>query len=216
MTKSLDSPLWVLLHAERASLAEDLADLKDEQWRYGTLCGQWDVEEVVAHLITSASLNQWRWVRSMLGARFRVDVHNQRRLADHRGSTPAETLVQFNAIINSTTAPSSHTVAYLSEVVVHSQDIRIPLGLTRTPDVDALTPVAEFFAQRNFAVPSKTIAAGLRFRANDGPFATSSGSLVTGSTLALVMCMAGRSVYVDQLDGPGVPTLRERVHGSAI
>ena len=93
-----------MVHAERTSLAEDLSGLDAAQWRHGTLCGQWDVEEVVAHLTAAASLNQWRWVRSMLGARFRVDVHNQRRLVEHRGSTPAETLDQFRAIIGSTTA----------------------------------------------------------------------------------------------------------------
>ena len=151
----------------------------------------------------------------MLGARFRVDVHNQRRMVEHRGSTPAETLDRFHAIIDSTTAPSGHTPAYLGEVVVHAQDIRQPLGLPRTPDVDALTPVAEFFARRDFAVASRTTVVGLQLRADDGPFATSTGPLVTGSTLALVMSMAGRAPYIDQLDGPGVPTLRARVHCTA-
>jgi uncharacterized protein (TIGR03083 family) len=215
MTRSRDDHLWSLAHAERTALAEDLSGLDAEQWRHGTLCGHWDVEEVVAHLTAAASLNQWRWVRSMLGARFRVDVHNQRRLVEHRGSTPAETLDQFHAIIDSTTAPSGHTPAYLGEVVVHAQDIRHPLGLSRTPDVDALTPVADFFARRDFTVSSRTTVAGLRLRADDGPFATSTGPLVTGSTLALVMSMAGRAPYVDQLDGPGVPTLRARVKGTA-
>ena len=215
MARSRDDHLWALAHAERTALAEDLSGLNAEQWRHATLCGQWDVEEVVAHLTAAASLNQWRWVRSMLGARFRVDVHNQRRLVEHRGSTPAETLDRFRAIIGSTTAPSGHTPAYLGEVVVHAQDIRQPLGLPRTPHVDALTPVADFFARRNFAVASRTAVAGLQLRADDGPFATGTGPLVTGSTLALVMSMAGRAPYVDQLDGPGVPTLRTRVHGSA-
>jgi uncharacterized protein (TIGR03083 family) len=211
MARSRDDHLWALAHAERTALAEDLSGLSDDQWRHSTLCGQWDVEDVVAHLTAAASLNQWRWVRSMLGARFRPDVHNQRRLAEHRGSTPAETLELFRAVIGSTTAPSGHTPAYLGEVVVHAQDIRQPLGLPRTPDVDALTPVADFFARRNFTVPSRTTVAGLQLRADDGPFATSTGPLVTGSTLALMMSMAGRAAYVDQLDGPGVPTLRARI-----
>ena len=150
----------------------------------------------------------------MLAARFRPDVHNQRRLAEHRGSAPAETLDRFRAVINSTTAPSSHTPAYLGEVVVHAQDIRQPLGLARTPSVDALTPVAEFFARRDFAVPSRTRVAGLQLRADDGPLAAGTGPLVTGSTLALVMSMAGRRPYVAELDGPGVPTLRSRLHES--
>ena len=214
MARSRDDHLWALAHAERTALAEDLSGLNAEQWRHGTLCGQWDVEEVVAHLTAAASLNQWRWVRSMLGARFRVDVHNQRRLVEHLGSTPAETLDRFRAVIGSTTAPSGHTPAYLGEVVVHAQDIRQPLGLPRTPDVAALTPVADFFARRNFAVASRTAVAGLQLRADDGPFATGTGPLVTGSTLALVMSMAGRAPYLDQLDGPGVPTLRARVDGT--
>jgi uncharacterized protein (TIGR03083 family) len=215
MASAADAELWALVHAERRALAEDLSGLSAEQWRLGTLCGSWDVEDVVAHLTAAASLDRWGWVRSMLGARLRVDVHNQRRMAEHRGGTPAGTLDRFRAVIDSTTAPSGHLPAYLGEVVVHAQDIRQPLGLPRTPGVDALTPVAGFFARRNFAVPSRTAAAGLLLVADDGPFATGAGPLVSGSTLALVMGMAGRAPYVDQLDGPGAPTLRARVHGDA-
>jgi uncharacterized protein (TIGR03083 family) len=207
--------LWELAHAERAALAEDLAGLGAKEWRQDTLCGDWDVEQVVAHLTAAASLNQWRWLRSMLGARFRPAVHNERRLAEHRGSTPAETLDLFRAVISSTTAPSSHTPAYLGEVVVHAQDIRQPLGLARTPGVDALTPVAGFFARRDFTVASRTRVAGLRLQADDGPFAAGTGPLVTGSTLALVMSMAGRVPYLAGLDGPGVPALRSRLQAAA-
>src|SRR3984893_8453594 len=71
--------LWALAHAERAALAEDLAGLGAEQWRHDTLCGNWDVEQVVAHLTAAASLNQRQWLRSMLGARFRPDVPKQQR-----------------------------------------------------------------------------------------------------------------------------------------
>jgi uncharacterized protein (TIGR03083 family) len=212
MASLQDNHLWALAHVERAALAKDLSSLDTSQWRHSTLCGEWDVEDVVAHLTAAASLNQWRWVRSILGAHFRVALHNQRRMVEHRGSTPAETLRQFRSIIGSTTAQSGHTAAYLGEVVVHAQDIRQPLGLPRVPAVDALTPVADFFARRDFAVKSRTTVAGLQLRADDGPFAAGTGPLITGSTLALVMSMAGRTAYVDQLDGPGVAMLRSRVY----
>ena len=94
---------------------------------------------------------------------------------------------------------------------MHAQDIRRPLGLARAPSVDALTPVANFFAGRNFTVASRTQVAGLQLKADDGPFAAGAGPLVTGSTLALVMGMAGRVSYLAELDGPGVPTLRSRL-----
>ena len=112
-------------------------------------------------------------------------------------------------------APSRHTPAYLGEIVVHAQDIRRPLGLTATPSLDALTPVADFFARRNFAVPSHTHAADLQLRADDGPLATGNGPLVSGSTLALVMGMAGRVAYLAELAGPGVQTLRSRLQAAA-
>ncbi len=214
MAETQHDHLWALAHAERAALAQDLSGLSAEQWRHGTLCGRWDVEEVVAHLTAAASLNRWKWLRSMLGARLRPAVHNQRRLVEHRGSTPAETLDRFRAVITSNTAPSGHIPAYLGEVVVHAQDIRHPLGLMRTPSVDALTPVAGFFARRDFAVASRTRVADLQLQADDGPFRAGSGSLVTGSTLALVMSMAGRAPYVDELDGPGVQLLRSRVQAT--
>ncbi|WP_461170811.1 maleylpyruvate isomerase family mycothiol-dependent enzyme [Arthrobacter sp. Z1-15] len=203
--------LWTLVRAERARLAEDLADLADEQWQHGSLCGQWTVEQVVAHLTAAASMNQRQWLQSMIGSRFRPEVHNQRRLTEHLGRTPAQTLARFRGIIDSTTAPSSHTAAYLGEVVVHAQDIRRPLGLRQTPTVEALVPVAEFFAARDFTVPSRTTADGLQLRATDGRFTAGYGLLVTGTTLALVMSMAGRAAYLDQLAGPGAATLRARV-----
>lgn len=210
-TARTDEQLWALARTERAALADDLAHLTPEQWRHPTLCGDWDVEDVVAHLTAAASTGRWRWLRSMVGARFRPDVHNRRRLDEHRGRTPAETLDRFRAVVGSTTAPSGHTPAYLGEVVVHAQDVRRPLGLTRTPDVAALTPVAEFFAHRDFTVDSRKHVAGLGLRADDGEFRTGDGPLVSGSTLALVMAMAGRAAYVDDLDGPGVPVLRGRL-----
>ncbi|OLL74216.1 hypothetical protein Ae168Ps1_2604 [Pseudonocardia sp. Ae168_Ps1] len=80
--------LWAAIHAERAALAEDLGDLTDEQWATPSLCGRWTVEEVVAHLTAAANTGTFRWVRSMLAARFDDGVHNDRRLAEHRGVTP--------------------------------------------------------------------------------------------------------------------------------
>ncbi|MFG1796460.1 maleylpyruvate isomerase family mycothiol-dependent enzyme [Nocardia sp. NPDC049149] len=203
--------LWALAHAERAVLADDLADLDDEQWGRPSLCGDWVVEEVVAHLTAGASIGRLRWLSSVLAARFDFDRHNNRQLAEYRGATPAETLDRFRTIIASTTAPSGHTAAWLGEVVVHAQDIRRPLGLSRTPSTEAATEVARFFAARNFTVPSRNTVEGLRLTATDGPFTTGTGPLVTGTTIALTMAMAGRFAYCDDLSGPGVPTLRSRM-----
>lgn len=211
MTKPQDAPLWTLIHGERAALAEDLAVLTPEQWQYGSLCEQWNIEHVLAHLTAAASVGQWQWMRSMIGARFRPAVHNQRRLSEHLGATPGETLEMFRAVINSSIAPSSHTSAYLGEVLVHAEDIRHALGLSHTPSMDALMPVADFFASRDFAIPSRRNVAGLHLKADDGLFTAGAGPLVEGPTLSLVMVMAGRRAHLDKLSGPGVQILRSRL-----
>jgi uncharacterized protein (TIGR03083 family) len=202
--------LWAQVHAQRAALAEDLAPLSDDQWAQRSLCGEWVVEDVVAHLTAAASTGRLRWLVSIVGARFDADLHNQRRLAEQRGATPAETLDRFRTIITSTTAPTGHTAAWLGEVIVHGQDIRRPLGLPYSPPVDTVTEVARFFASRDFTVAGRTKSKGLRLEATDGPFATGEGPLVSGTTLALTMALAGRSVYCDDLTGPGAPILRTR------
>jgi uncharacterized protein (TIGR03083 family) len=201
---------WSLVHEERAALADDLAGLDREQWQRSTLCRDWVVEDVVAHLTAGASVGRVRWLASILAARFDPDLHNQRRLAEHRGRTPSETLDRFRQAVTSTTAPTGHTAAWLGEVVVHGQDIRRVLGLERTPSVEAVTEVARFYAQRDFTVAGHSAIAGLRLEATDGPFRAGDGLLVSGTTLALTMAMAGRRVYCADLTGPGLPTLERR------
>jgi uncharacterized protein (TIGR03083 family) len=205
--RAIREDLWSAAHAERAALADDLAGLDDAQWAQPSLCGRWVVEEVVAHLTAAASIGPMRWFASVLGARFDFDVHNNRRLAEHRGATSAETLERFRGVVSSTISPLGPTAAFLGEVIVHAQDIRRPLGLPRTPSVNVVTPVAEFYARRDFAVRSHSAIKGLRLEATDGPFATGSGPLVSGTTLALTMAMAGRGAYCDDLEGPGVAEL---------
>jgi uncharacterized protein (TIGR03083 family) len=199
---------WDRAHVERAALADDLAQLTDEQWASPSLCVGWSVEDVVAHMTASASIGPAHWFASVLGARFDFDLHNQRRLVEHRGVTPAETLARFRRIITSTKSAPGPAAAWLGEVVVHSEDLRRPLGISRTVPIETLTIVADFYARRNLAVPSHTRAAGLRIEATDGPFAAGAGPLARGRTLALVMAMAGRALFCDELTGPGVETLR--------
>lgn len=206
--------LWPMIHAARRSLADDLTGLSDDEWRRQSLCAGWTVEQVLAHLTAGASIGRWRWVVSILAAGFRPELHNERRLREHLGPTPHHTLASFAGIIDAEVAPTSDTAAYLGEVMVHGEDIRRPLGIAGAADVRPWTAVAQFYARRDFTVASRTLIAGLRLEADDGPFTAGQGSHVTGSTLALVMTMAGRPDYLGELDGPGRGILLERT-GSA-
>lgn len=202
--------LWGLVHTERAMLADDLADLGSDQWAQQSLCGEWTVEQVVAHLTAVAAVGPLRWIGSVLGARFDTDLHNARRLAEHLGTTPDETFARFRRVLTSTRAPLGPTEAWLGEVVVHAQDIRRPLGISHAPAIEATTEVARFYARKDFAVNSRTAADGLRLTATDSDFTAGAGPEVRGPTLSLTMAMAGRTDYSDDLIGPGAEILRTR------
>ena len=194
---------------ELAALVTDLSTLTPRQWRSTTLCSNWDVEEVVAHLGAAATTTRWGWIRSMVGARFDADVHNRRRLEEFRGATPEETLDRFRRI-DTITLPVKSSPAGLGEVIVHAEDIRRPLGLRHVPDTAGLVAVARFFATKDFAVNSKTLVKDLTLRATDADFLTGTGPEVRGPLLSLVMVMAGRPTFLADLTGDGVGELSGR------
>ncbi|MDP9951256.1 MULTISPECIES: maleylpyruvate isomerase family mycothiol-dependent enzyme [Streptomyces] len=202
--------IWPLIHAERAALAADLADLSADKWSTQSLCTELTVREVLAHITAGASLNAVRWMAGVIRCRYDFDKQVAMRLAEQLGATPAETLERFRRVVTSTTKPPLPALAMLGETVVHAEDIRRPLGMRRDHPTETITMVAEYYRGTDLVVPAKGRIDGLRLVADDGPFATGSGPVVSGSTLALIMAMTGRSAHLDDLQGDGVEYLRER------
>jgi uncharacterized protein (TIGR03083 family) len=202
--------IWPLIHAERAALAADLADLTDEQWATPSLCTGLSVREVLAHLTAAASLNPVQWLAGVIRCRFDFDKQVAMRLAEQLGTNAAETLERFRRVVTSTTKPPLPIMAMLGESIVHGEDIRRPLGIRRDYPITTVTRVAEYYQGSDQVVLAKGRIRGLRLVASDGPFTAGSGALVSGTTLALTMPMTGRTTYCDELEGDGVATLRER------
>src|SRR6516162_11888064 len=99
------SGIWSLVHAERAALAADLADLTDQQWATLSLRTGFTVRQVLAHLTAGASLNSVRWLAGVIRCRFDFDKQVAMRLAEQLGATPAETLARFRSVVTSTVNP---------------------------------------------------------------------------------------------------------------
>lgn len=205
------SDYWELIHAGRARIADMLDGLTPQQWHSRSLCAEWTIEQVAAHLTAAAGTGRWAWLRSITLAGFNADRHNARRLARHLGSTPQETGERFRRSVMLTIAPTKDYAAWLGEVIVHGQDIARPVGITLTPDPVAVREVATFFAAKDFAVNTHTAVKGLALEATDADFAAGSGPLVRGPLLSLVMAMAGRRDYCADLDGEGAVVLGRRI-----
>ena len=202
--------LWPLIHAERAALAADLATLTAAQWETPSLCAGLTVREVLAHMTVAGALGPWRWFAGVVRCRFDFDAQVTMRLREQLGDSPAETLARFRATVTSRTTPPLPRLAVLGEAVVHAEDIRRPLGLSRAYPEPVPTRVAAYYAGTDQVVVARRRVRGLRLAATDGPFAAGSGPLVSGPTLALIMAMTGRGAFCADLTGPGAAVLRDR------
>ncbi|GGQ55967.1 hypothetical protein GCM10010250_30300 [Streptomyces althioticus] len=210
MTTLPDRTVWSMIRAERAALADDLEGLTAGQWATPSLCDGLTVREVLAHLTAGASLNTVRWFAGVVRCRFDFDRQVAMRLAEQLGSGPADTLDRFRRVVPSTTRPPLPALAMLGETVVHGEDIRRPLGIRRDYPVETVTAVAEYYRGTDLVVVAKGRIGGLKLVADDGPFSTGDGALVSGRAVDLVMAMTGRAACCDELDGDGVGILRGR------
>lgn len=206
-----------LLATEHAALVEDLRTLTDDQWAAPSLCAEWTVHQVVAHLGAVLTGGWAGWAAAMIRARLRPAVYNRIRIARFIGEDPPETLARFAAIgadDGPALRPATRRPApWLGELIVHSQDIRRPLGLASSPRRESLLVVADFFASRDYTVRSRSQVAGLRLRATDADFIHGDPGRpeISGPLAALVMVMAGRPAYAEDLAGDGLEELRLRL-----
>ncbi|WP_238009556.1 maleylpyruvate isomerase family mycothiol-dependent enzyme [Dactylosporangium sp. AC04546] len=205
-----DDTTWARIFAERAELADDLAEVGAERFATPSLCAGLSVREVLAHLTAGASLNGWRWLAGVIRCRFDFDRQVRMRLDEQLGADADETLRRFRGVVTSRTMPWLPRPAMLGETIVHGEDIRRPLGIVRAYPIETLTQLAGYYCRSDQVVLAKGRIRGLRLAATDGPFATGDGPLVSGPTLALTMAMTGRGTYCDDLTGDGVALLRER------
>jgi uncharacterized protein (TIGR03083 family) len=201
---------WDAIHRERAALAADLAPLTDAQWQTKSLCGDWTVEQALAHMTAAASTNPGKWFVNFAGSGFRFNTMVNKDIARLTEGGPAQTLARFRAVENANGHPPGPTDTWLGETLVHAEDIRRPLGIAHEYDAQALTQAAEFYTKSNLLIGSKKRVAGLTLRATDIDWSTGTGPEVAGPAISIVMAMTGRSCGLDDLKGDGVDTLRAR------
>ena len=202
--------VWPVIHDERKALAADLKCRTGEDWATASLCSQWSVRDVLAHMTSTASLTPPAFVGKLIGSGFSFDKVQEGGVAGHRGSSPADTMARFEAVMTWTKHPPGPTDTWLGETIVHSEDIRRPLGIEHRFPAEVMVRVADFYKGSNLLIGSKKRIEGLTLSATDTEWSHGTGPEVAGPILALVMAMTGRKEALDDLTGDGVATLRSR------
>src|SRR6202012_3229744 len=100
----------------------------------------------------------------------------------------------------------------LADILVHSGDIRIPLGLPFEPDGQLAALAMDFLTGR---WPIGFLPLGrlrrIRLSATDVNRTWREGAEINGPVAALMMSVCGRGALLQMLDGPGVSVLRQRL-----
>ncbi len=211
--------LWAAIDTQRVRTTDLLSELTPAEWDTPSLCDGWTVRDVAAHLtlqqmtLGAALLGALRHPGSLnhiinASARARATLPTDRLIADIRGMvgsrrhnigvTPLETLI---------------------DIVVHGQDIAVPLGRNLAgPTTVAVTTADRLWWSRSTRIGRLTSTVlghldhrGLRFVATDAHWSAGDGDEVRGPLLSIVLVLTGRPVGAEALEGPGASRLRQRL-----
>lgn len=204
--------VWAIVHAERAALIRDLEGLDNDQWEQPSLYEGWTVHDVVAHLVDTALTTRLGFVVGLAQARFDFDRQNERGVERERGASPQETLTRFRQVASRVSTPPAPLDSRIVEEVVHGEDIRRPLGLTRSYPREAVARALHLQARTPASFGgAKELVARIRLTAADADVSIGDGLAVHGTALSLLLALSGRRVALDDLDGPGVAALAEAI-----
>jgi uncharacterized protein (TIGR03083 family) len=200
--------VWRAIDAERVSLADLLDSLGEQEWETPSLCAGWRVRDVAAHL-TLAQMRPLPAVVAALRARgnFNRMIHDTAVRQARR--LPAEEYApRLRAMAGSRRkAPGVSHLEPLIDVLVHGQDIAIPLGRPRPMPARAAAAAADRVWPNLFPWRAERKLGGLRFAATDCSWSAGDGLLVEGPIGAILLLLTGRRAALAQLSGPGAREL---------
>jgi uncharacterized protein (TIGR03083 family) len=198
---------------ERRRIADLIVVLSPAQLATPSLCGDWTVQQVAGHLLAAVSASPGALLAALVTSGFRLHRANA-RLAVRTAAQPVDELAE--ALRRNAGNPAKPPIVgypgQLTDLQVHGQDMRRPLGLPHGLSLDRLRVSLEFLTGgRAVGFAPRRRLAGLRFEASDLDWSWGSGPDVSGPAEALMMAMTGRPTVLGELDGPGVRTLASRI-----
>jgi len=206
-----DDDIWALIDGHRIRTVELLESLSDDEWRHPSLCDGWTVEDVAAHL----TMQQIGLREVLLGALRHPGGMNRmiRQAAKRRARLPRRQII---AEIRGMVGSRRHNIGVtcqetLIDILVHSQDVAMPLG--RRLDVDpaaaalAASRVWSYGGNSKAKVFKEIPFEGFRLSATDVAWSIGAGREIEGPILAILLLLTGRLAARPMLSGDGVAVL---------
>lgn len=198
----------------RLEIADMLDGLSAAQWQEETLCEGWTVRHMAAHLVQPMLIGFGRFF--ITAWRYRGNTaatvdHLTRSIARREPSDLVAAL--RNHAPDRVDPPRVGPMGPFAETCVHLRDIARPLSLDMDARRDDWLDVLAYLTSPQVApalVP-RGRASGIALRATDADWRWGQGPEAAGTLEALALAVTGRVAAVDDLDGPGRPTLRSRM-----
>lgn len=214
-----DDKVWSAIDTQRVRTADLLAALSPEEWGQPSLCDGWTVRDVAAHL----TMQQVRLGTALLGALRHPGSLNHmiREGARSKAALPTDRLVaDIRAMVGSRRHNLGVThLETLVDIVVHGQDIAVPLRRELAVPVDAAaTAATRVWSYRHNRRDRKKMRVfrrlpyeRYRFTATDTSWSVGNGPEIRGPVLAILLVLTGRSAGLARLAGEGAVALAEQL-----
>jgi len=205
---------WAVIADQRRVLADLMAGRPEDDWERPSLCTEWRVRDVVAHVaLTPRSPSTAAIVVAGLRARGDFDAVNRDLARAHAASAPGRLVADLRDTAESRSKPAITTVDnLLFDILVHVQDVALPLGVEEAMPREAARAGVERVWRMGWPFWAKRRLRGFRLEATDVACAVGDGLAVRGPAQALLLLLTGRvAAALPSLHGDGVTRLRRGV-----
>jgi uncharacterized protein (TIGR03083 family) len=206
------------IRSERLDLLDFLEKLEPADWAVPSLCSEWTVQDVAAHVAWAPALRPVEVIGRAIRGGFRMNRLNTESAREWAARGREAILAQLRVTAEKgLRPPGTPESAALADVVVHAVDIRRPLGRSAQLDPATFRLVADFFTGLRWPLTitiggnAREVIKGLRLVADDLDWSCGAGPEVRGPAEALLRVLTGRPVSADELSGPGAGLLRTRL-----
>lgn len=200
--------VWDHVVAERLALYDILRTLSAQEWEHGSLCSQWRVRDVAAHVISSPQLTLAETVKVLPRAAL---GYNRMILRDglRRGRASTEhILADYERWAQVRRGPATTThIEPLLDVLVHTQDILRPLGRRHRMPVEAAALAANRARLLAGLMGSRRLVRSVTMQATDVPWRRGLGPVIEGPIEELLLLSTGRDADRGAIRGAGVDVL---------
>lgn len=203
--------VWQTVDDERCSLADLLDELSGTDWETPSLCAGWRVRDVAAHLTLAHT-----GLRDALVWTIRARGNFNRMVRDSALRQAELPVDRYASLLRGMAgsrrkAPGVTHLEPLIDILVHGQDIAVPLGRSRAvPPAPAAVAASRVWSM-GWPFHARRKLSGLQLVATDHPWSAGQGQRVEGPVAAMLLLVTGRPAAVAQLSGPGAAEVRARL-----